>query len=80
MVYEVSVFLFAVEWQLRKWPEKSEREIRWFAPEEAAALVAPAGLPALFSKRIGHVQFLFNHDWCSRDYSDILGRCEVPGF
>jgi 8-oxo-dGTP pyrophosphatase MutT (NUDIX family) len=43
-IFEVSVFLFAVERQLRKWPEKSERETRWFAPEEAAALVAPLGL------------------------------------
>ena len=43
-ICEVSVFLFAVERQLHKWPEKSERETRWFAPEEAAALVAPLGL------------------------------------
>ena len=45
--YEVSVFLFAVERQLRKWPEKSERKTRWFAPEEAAAMVAPTGLADL---------------------------------
>ena len=43
-VYEVHVFLFAVQRQLRKWPERSERETRWFAPAEAATLVAPAGL------------------------------------
>ena len=43
-IYEVSVFLFAVERQLRKWPEKSERETRWFKPEEASTLVAPVGL------------------------------------
>src|SRR5579864_1857830 len=29
-ICEVSVFLFAVERQLHKWPEKSERETRWF--------------------------------------------------
>jgi 8-oxo-dGTP pyrophosphatase MutT (NUDIX family) len=45
--FEVSVFLFAVERQLRKWPEKSERETKWFAPEDAAALVAPTGLADL---------------------------------
>lgn len=45
--FEVSVFLFAVERQLRKWPEKSERETRWFTPEDAAALVAPTGLADL---------------------------------
>ena len=43
-VHEVSVFLFAVERQLRKWPEKSERQTRWFDPEEASALVAHLGL------------------------------------
>jgi len=43
-VFEVSVFLFAVERQLRKWPEKSERETRWLAPEVAAALVGREGL------------------------------------
>jgi 8-oxo-dGTP pyrophosphatase MutT (NUDIX family) len=47
MIFEVSVFLFAVEQQLGKWPEKSEREICWFAPEKAAAIVAPTGLPDL---------------------------------
>ena len=46
-VCEVSVFLFAVERQLRKWPEKSERKTRWFAPEAASRLVAPPGLVAL---------------------------------
>jgi 8-oxo-dGTP pyrophosphatase MutT (NUDIX family) len=46
-IFEVSVFLFAVERQLRKWPEKSERQTRWFTPEEASTLVAPAGLAAI---------------------------------
>src|SRR6478672_2799894 len=44
---EVTVFLFAVERQLRKWPEKSQRETRWFALKEASRLVAPAGLAEL---------------------------------
>jgi 8-oxo-dGTP pyrophosphatase MutT (NUDIX family) len=43
-LFHVSVFLFAVERQLRKWPEKSERTTRWFSPTEAASLVGPAGL------------------------------------
>ena len=46
---EVTVFLFAVERQLRKWPEKSQRETRWFALKEASRLVAPAGLAELLS-------------------------------
>jgi len=45
--YEVSVFLFAVERQLRKWPEKSDRVTRWFPPETAATLAAPAGLASI---------------------------------
>jgi 8-oxo-dGTP pyrophosphatase MutT (NUDIX family) len=43
-ICEVSVFLFAVERQLRKWPERSQRETRWFKPAEASTLVASAGL------------------------------------
>ncbi|HEY2621501.1 MAG TPA: NUDIX domain-containing protein [Acetobacteraceae bacterium] len=43
-VFEVSVFLFAVERQLRKWPERSERDTRWFAPDKASKLVSCAGL------------------------------------
>lgn len=44
---EVSVFLLAVERQLRKWPEKSERDTRWFAAEDAVKVVATAGLADL---------------------------------
>jgi 8-oxo-dGTP pyrophosphatase MutT (NUDIX family) len=44
---EVIVFLFAVERQLRKWPERSQRETRWFALKEASLLVASAGLAEL---------------------------------
>ncbi len=43
-ICEVSVFLFAVDRQLRKWPERTERDTRWFAPAEASRLVACAGL------------------------------------
>lgn len=39
-ICEVAVFLFAVERQLRHWPEKAERQTRWFAPAEASVAVA----------------------------------------
>ncbi len=39
VLIEVLVFLFQVECQLEDWPEKSQRETRWFEPREAAALV-----------------------------------------
>jgi 8-oxo-dGTP pyrophosphatase MutT (NUDIX family) len=41
---EVLVFPFQVEYQLEDWPEKHQRETRWFEPREAAALVDEAGL------------------------------------
>ena len=44
MLCEVAVFLFAVDRQLAKWPEKAERETRWFTPEQAAARVASGSL------------------------------------
>ena len=47
LTLRVSVFLFAVEYQLRKWPEKRERETAWFSPEEASARVASPGLALL---------------------------------
>src|ERR1700722_4934910 len=43
-ICEVAVFLFAVERQLPRWPEKSERQTRWFTPAEASAMVASAEL------------------------------------
>jgi 8-oxo-dGTP pyrophosphatase MutT (NUDIX family) len=43
-ICEVSVFLLAVERQLRKWPEKAQRKTRWFTPEAASRLVVPPGL------------------------------------
>lgn len=41
---EVMVFLFHVERQLEDWPERTERETRWFLPAEACDLVDEGGL------------------------------------
>jgi 8-oxo-dGTP pyrophosphatase MutT (NUDIX family) len=57
-IHEVSVFLFAVERQIRKWPEKSERETRWFAPAEASALVAQPGLADILKTATSHILVL----------------------
>jgi 8-oxo-dGTP pyrophosphatase MutT (NUDIX family) len=54
--YEVSVFLFAVERQLRKWPERSQRQTKWFAPAEASVLVAPAGLGDILRTATSHIR------------------------
>jgi 8-oxo-dGTP pyrophosphatase MutT (NUDIX family) len=44
---EVEVFPLAVERQLDDWPERGQRETRWFAPEEAARVVEEGGLSDL---------------------------------
>ena len=41
---EVTVFLFLVERQLDDWPEKAERETRWFEPSDAYTSVDEGGL------------------------------------
>ncbi len=57
-IHEVSVFLFEVKRQLRKWPEKAERRTEWFAPDEASALVAQAGLADILQTATGRVLVL----------------------
>ena len=54
-IHEVSVFLFAVKRQLRKWPEKAERETRWFAIAEASTLVVQAGLAEILQTATSHL-------------------------
>ncbi len=50
---EVMVFLFLVERQLENWPEKAERETRWFEPSDAYALVDEGGLAEILRRTIG---------------------------
>jgi 8-oxo-dGTP pyrophosphatase MutT (NUDIX family) len=52
---EVSVFLFRVERQLDDWPEKGQRETRWFEPLAAYELVNEGGLAEIL-RRTMHVQ------------------------
>jgi 8-oxo-dGTP pyrophosphatase MutT (NUDIX family) len=56
VMFEVTVFLFAVERQLRRWPEKSERETEWFAPVDAAALVTAPELADLLLRAATFVE------------------------
>ena len=44
---QVQVFPMRVEKQLEDWPERRERETRWFTLSGAAQLVGDAGLSAL---------------------------------
>lgn len=55
LTLEVSVFLFAVERQHRKWPEKRERETAWFPLLDASALVASVGLAELLRTAIQYI-------------------------
>ncbi len=55
LLCEVHVFLFWVERQLDDWPEKGQRETRWFEPEEAMALVDEGGLAELVRVTLGAV-------------------------
>ncbi|MBV9841111.1 MAG: DUF47 family protein [Sphingomonadaceae bacterium] len=45
----VDVFPFAVTDQAEDWPEQDERELRWFAPQEAAGAVEESELKALLA-------------------------------
>jgi len=47
---EVTVFLFLVERQLEDWPEKAERETRWFELSDAYALVDEGGLAEILRR------------------------------
>jgi 8-oxo-dGTP pyrophosphatase MutT (NUDIX family) len=40
----VQVFILEVKRQRQDWPEKEEREVRWFSPNEAAKAVQEAAL------------------------------------
>ena len=47
---EVLVFLFRVERQLEDWPEKAQRETRWFELSVASRLVDEGGLAELLRR------------------------------
>ena len=46
---EVLVYLLEVKRQLETWPEKTQRESRWFSIEDAADLVEEPGLTAVIA-------------------------------
>ena len=50
---QVRVFLFRVERQLDDWPEKSQRETKWFDAEEAVGMVDEGGLAEIISRFSG---------------------------
>jgi 8-oxo-dGTP pyrophosphatase MutT (NUDIX family) len=55
---EVLVYSFYVEKQLGDWPERKQRETRWFNATEAAALVDEGGL-ALIIERLAEASIQF---------------------
>ena len=58
VICEVRVYLFRVEQQLDDWPERTERERKWFDVNEAAALVEEGGLAEIMARLAdSHVKF-----------------------
>jgi 8-oxo-dGTP pyrophosphatase MutT (NUDIX family) len=56
---QVRVFSFRVERQLDDWPEKQQRETKWFDATEAATLVEEDGLSGIISRFGGsYVRFV----------------------
>ena len=56
---QVRVFLFRVERQLDDWPEKGQRETKWFEASEAASLVEEGGLAEIIDRFSGsYVRFV----------------------
>jgi 8-oxo-dGTP pyrophosphatase MutT (NUDIX family) len=55
----VRVFSFRVERQLEVWPEKNQRETRWFDADEAVTLVEEGGLADIIDRFSGsYVRFV----------------------
>ena len=56
---QVRVFSFRVEHQLDDWPEKQQRETKWFDATEAATLVEEVGLAGIIERFSGsYVRFV----------------------
>jgi 8-oxo-dGTP pyrophosphatase MutT (NUDIX family) len=52
LLCEVQVFLLHVDNQLDDWPEKEQRETRWFDPDEAAGLVEESDLGEIMRQAV----------------------------
>ena len=52
MLCEVCVFLLRVDHQLDDWPEKGQRETKWFDSAEAAGLVDEGGLAEIMRQAV----------------------------
>jgi 8-oxo-dGTP pyrophosphatase MutT (NUDIX family) len=50
---EVLVYSFRVEKQAEEWPEKMQRDTRWFDATDAAALVDEGGLAGIIERFAG---------------------------
>jgi 8-oxo-dGTP pyrophosphatase MutT (NUDIX family) len=59
LLCQVRVFLFRVERQLDDWPEKTDRQTRWFDATEAATLVDEGGLAEIIDRFAGsYIRFV----------------------
>jgi 8-oxo-dGTP pyrophosphatase MutT (NUDIX family) len=59
---QVLVYSYRVERQLDDWPEKEQRETRWFIASEAATMVEEEGLAGIIERFAGsYVRFVTFH-------------------
>jgi 8-oxo-dGTP pyrophosphatase MutT (NUDIX family) len=59
VICQVRVFLFRVERQLDEWPERSQRDTRWFDADKAVDLVEEGGLAEIIDRFSGsHARFV----------------------
>ena len=81
IICEVWVFLFRVERQLDDWPEKGNREGKWFDAKEAATLVEEGGLAEIIERFAGsYVRFVGpRRKHPRRVYSGKLSGLPVAG-
>jgi 8-oxo-dGTP pyrophosphatase MutT (NUDIX family) len=82
IICEVRVYLFRVEQQLDDWPERRERERKWFDADEAVALVEEGGLAEIMARfASSYVRFGVERRRRARHKATLLGsagRLSVP--
>lgn len=78
---QVSVFSFRVERQLDDWPEKHQRETKWFDALEAAELIEEDGLHGIITRfASSYVRFgaFRKARYSKKRYRSMLARPPMP--
>jgi 8-oxo-dGTP pyrophosphatase MutT (NUDIX family) len=82
IICEVRVLLFRVERQADDWPEKANRECKWFDAKEAAAMVEEGGLAEILDRfsgsQVRFVQHLHRRSRYARQHGPTVIRLSQP--